>query len=215
MITLWRPDFEGCPATWSVRLVLAEKSLDHKQRPVSIDPPADDLLAVNPRGEVPVLQDGQVCVAGATAIALYLEYAYPEPGFMPVDQPQRAQALGWLYQVDRYLAPAAASLWKFKLTTPPAKRQPQRDSELVAAVLGECQHLEDHLRHTQLQFLGGKTPSLADYAVLPYIANCVQFGLRISARYPRLAAWIAYFSDRPAFRTTTPQAPPPPEMFFD
>ncbi|MEN9868128.1 MAG: hypothetical protein RL748_3718, partial [Pseudomonadota bacterium] len=44
-----------------------------------------DFLAINPLGQIPVLQDGEVVLSDSNAILVYLASKYAEPGWMPVD----------------------------------------------------------------------------------------------------------------------------------
>ena len=77
----------GSPPCWSVMLALEVKGLNYT--PVRLynsksEQNAPKLLAVNPRGEVPVLMDGNGSGDGATfcetlSILTYLDAAYPEP----------------------------------------------------------------------------------------------------------------------------------------
>ena len=49
----------------------------------------DELLRLNPAGEVPVLLDGATVVCDSRAITDYLEEAYPEPGLLGRSQAER------------------------------------------------------------------------------------------------------------------------------
>src|SRR5262249_57646839 len=50
-----------------------------------------EVLARNPKGEVPVLVDGEVTVYDSTQIFEYLEDRYPEPPLYPADVAGRAR----------------------------------------------------------------------------------------------------------------------------
>ena len=49
-----------------------------------------EVMAVNPRGQVPVLVDGDIVVCESVAALLYLEDAYPEHALLPSDKKERA-----------------------------------------------------------------------------------------------------------------------------
>jgi len=81
------------PEARKIRLALHEKRLEFAE--VSIAPwaPDDDLLALNPAGELPVLVDeDDVVVCDTNAICEYLEEAYPEPTLIGRKPPERAEA---------------------------------------------------------------------------------------------------------------------------
>ena len=47
-------------------------------------------MAVNPRGQVPTLFDGDIVICESVAALLYLEDAYPEHKLLPTDKKERA-----------------------------------------------------------------------------------------------------------------------------
>ena len=49
-----------------------------------------DIMAINPRGQVPTFSDKGTVVNESLAILLYLEDAYPEPSLMPGSAKGRA-----------------------------------------------------------------------------------------------------------------------------
>jgi len=60
-------------------------------------------LAVNPRGEVPVLVDGEVTVASSADIAAYLEDRFPTPALLPPSPALRATVRSWQRIADTVL----------------------------------------------------------------------------------------------------------------
>ena len=58
-----------------------------------------EYLAINPRGQVPVLEDGDARVTQIVAIVGYLDAKFPQQGFLPADPLARAkvmEALAWM-----------------------------------------------------------------------------------------------------------------------
>lgn len=51
---------------------------------------AEDHLARNPQGLIPVLEDGEVTIGQSTAIFEYLEETHPKPALLPTDPVERA-----------------------------------------------------------------------------------------------------------------------------
>ena len=54
-----------------------------------------EFLSVNPRGQVPALKDGSVCLNESVAIIEYLDSIYAQNPLMPTDKAQAAIALVW------------------------------------------------------------------------------------------------------------------------
>ena len=120
-------------------------------------------LALNPAGQVPVIEDGEVVISDANAILVYLARKYA-PAFLPQDPMREAEVQKFLTQAAGEIAfgPAAARLinvFKAPLDADFAKAT-------AAKVLGK---LETHLDGRD--FLVGDTPTIADIAIYSYTAH--------------------------------------------
>jgi glutathione S-transferase len=60
-------------------ICLEEKRIPYELRPLSPFPKTLELLAMNPFGRIPILQDGDFMLPDSSAIALYLEKTHPSP----------------------------------------------------------------------------------------------------------------------------------------
>lgn len=74
-----------------VRLVLAAKGVSYDR--VMVDParPPEDLLDLNPYGNVPTLVDRDLVLHDTAVISEYLDERYPHPPLMPIDPLSRAR----------------------------------------------------------------------------------------------------------------------------
>jgi glutathione S-transferase len=84
-------DAPRCPYCARVRLVLAEKGLEHETVEIDLDNRPAWLFDLNPAGRVPVLDDGFV-LPESDVIMAYHEERYPEPALLPDDVVERARA---------------------------------------------------------------------------------------------------------------------------
>jgi glutathione S-transferase len=84
-------DAPRCPYCARVRLVLAEKGLEHETVEIDLDNRPAWLFDLNPAGRVPVLDDGFV-LPESDVIMAYLEERYPQPALLPDDVVERARA---------------------------------------------------------------------------------------------------------------------------
>ncbi len=72
----------GSPYCWRVLLALALKGLPwrgHLLQPQFHEQKSPQMLAMNPRGRLPVLRDGDYVVFESLAVLYYLEQRYPSP----------------------------------------------------------------------------------------------------------------------------------------
>lgn len=74
-----------------VRIVLAEKGVAYEIENINPDTISEDLLEVNPRGNVPTLVDRDLVITNARIIMEYLDERFPHPPLMPVYPVMRAQ----------------------------------------------------------------------------------------------------------------------------
>lgn len=81
---------------WAVSLGLEHKGLDYADKLLSASEgqlKTDEFRALNPRGKVPVLVDGDTTIYESQAILLHLELTYPEKPLLPANTADRAKAL--------------------------------------------------------------------------------------------------------------------------
>ena len=79
------------PFSRKVRIVLREKELDAALEATEPWQCGDDLGALNPAREVPVLLDDERVIADSGAICEYLEETRPEPRLLGLDPLERAE----------------------------------------------------------------------------------------------------------------------------
>lgn len=90
-------------------IVLEEKGLPYKEKllefsqSLSLDRPivssicsigehkSPEVMALNPRGQLPTFKDGESLVNESGAILMYLESQYPEKPLLPADPVQKAK----------------------------------------------------------------------------------------------------------------------------
>jgi glutathione S-transferase len=101
--------------------MLEEVGVDYELRFVDIlkgAHKADDLVALNPMGKLPILVDGDAVVTESAAIGLYLADRYSLGRLAPApDDPARATYLRWSLFAPSVIEPgslAKASSWTFK-----------------------------------------------------------------------------------------------------
>jgi glutathione S-transferase len=152
-----------------------------------------DFLAMNPFGQVPVIQDGEVTLADSNAILVYLtqRYAADPTGWLPADPLGAAQVQCWLSVAAGPLAfgPGHARVINlFKLPVSP--------DDAIARAHALFKVMEQQLGQTA--FLTGSTPTLADIANYSYAAHAPEGNVSL-ADYPNLRAWLARIEALPGF----------------
>lgn len=167
-----------------VELLLGLLSLPYELIPT---PPAERkteaYLAMNPFGQIPVIDDGGAVVADSNAILIYLARRYDKTGTWLPDDPIGAAAVQrWLSVAAGQLAygPATARLGTvFKL--PVDGKQAAEIAKRLFGVMDS--HLAKH------QFLAAAHPTVADLACYSYTRAAPEGGIELSS-YPNIVAWL-------------------------
>lgn len=164
------------------------------------NPKHPEVLAANPKGQVPVLVDGDLAVFDSTVIFEYLEDAYPQPALYPRDPVERVRCrLLDLFADEIMLLPLRALMHR----NTPGKRDPERwttnearAKEAEAELERQFAELEKKLGNRQY-FCGAF--GAADISVFMMVFWTLRLGGPTLERYPALAAWYKRLLRRPAF----------------
>ncbi|WP_420418514.1 glutathione S-transferase family protein [Pacificispira sp.] len=153
---------------------------------------APDFLALNPLGQVPVIQDAAVTLADSNAILVYLARKYDPSGrWYPSDPEAAAAVQRWLSLAAGPLAsgPAMARI----ITVFGVKADADKAKAIAATLL---EFMNTHL--TNRAFLVGEGPTIADVALFSYTAHAPEGGVSLDP-YPAIQDWIARIEALPGY----------------
>ena len=148
-------------------------------------------LAINPFGQVPVLQDGDVTLADSNAILVYLAMKYGGDTWLPRDPLGAARVQRWLSVAAGLLAFGLAAARLAMLF-----KAPLNQAEAVARAHALFAVIEAELG--AMPFITGDAPTIADVALYSYTAHAPEGGISLDA-YPRLRAWLKRIEELPGF----------------
>lgn len=187
-------DLELSGNCYKVRLFAALAKIELELVPVDFmggehkRPPLTDL---NPWGELPILEDGKVVLRDSQAILVYLAAQYGDENWLPRDATGLGEVMQWLSTSANELqnGPCAARLAdKFGYAIDKANTL-ERAARILPLI-------EAHLAAHQWLALG--RPTIADCAVMPYVALAPEGGISLEA-YPNIRQWIARIKALPGF----------------
>ncbi|MEO3415739.1 glutathione S-transferase family protein [Roseovarius sp. CAU 1744] len=199
----------GSPPSWRVMLALTLKGIPFTSK--RLDHGAGEnkqpaYLALNPKGQVPTLVDGDVVIRESLAVLAWLDRAYLHRPIWGADAGQAAQIWQDVMLMEGDLRPAVTVTAQSLL-----RGMPLPDAERDALLVGV-----DALSKTleTQHFLGGGTPMANDiwlYPALHWIARgVVKSGAaplpiaRLTEDRPALAAWMARIAALPGVAETYP-----------
>jgi glutathione S-transferase len=115
--------------------------------------------AINPRGQVPVLVDGDEVITQIVAIVTYLDARHPEQGFLPRDLLARTRVLETLAWMNNTVHPTFTHVFMpFKFAgTPEAQAELKSfNARAYAGLLGEIEAMARKAADKGQPFLGGE-----------------------------------------------------------
>ena len=150
-----------------------------------------DFLALNPFGQVPVLEDDGVVVADSNAILVYLAKKAGRTDWLPEDAQSAAAVQRWLSVAAGEVAygPAAARL----VTVFGAGFNPD---EVIGRAHTLLKRLDSHL--SGRDWLVGLQPTIADVAIYSYVARAPEGNVDLSG-YPAVNAFLRRVEGLPGF----------------
>ncbi|NGY05248.1 glutathione S-transferase N-terminal domain-containing protein [Solimonas terrae] len=173
------------PSSW-VRIVLAEKDVDGARvEQLTPGKPHQDLLVLNPSGELPTLVDRDTVLYPATIVAEYLDERYPHPALLPADPAARARVRMVLMRFDHELFPAAAVIRDAPKSPDAKAARKQLQEALVGSTRlfparGWCLGLDYNLADCAWAALFGAMPALG--LKLPADAALGRYAERVLSR---------------------------------
>lgn len=187
-------DVEVSGNAYKVRLLMALLGLKHEIVPVDFvggQHKSPAFLALNPLGQIPVLEDGDTVLRDSQAILLYLARKYGSEKWLPIEPVALARVGQWLSTAANEIAngPATARLHdKFGF-----KVDGEKARELAHRVLGI---FDEHL--SQRDWLEMGHPTVADIACYPYLGLAPEGGVALEP-YKSVTRWMDRIKTLPGY----------------
>jgi glutathione S-transferase len=191
---------------WRVLLALEHKGLAFQSHPLKFDQQehkAPQLLAMNPRGRLPVLRDGDYVVFESVAVLYYLDRKYPEPPIFGRSAEESGVIMRVICEYQAYAEPSLMQIIGNMLY----RREPTLGedaarimAEAMHRAAGEARTIERRL--AQSDWVVGESFSAADMVIYPDIRLLLRALERPGAQelaarflpleinYPALGRWL-------------------------
>jgi glutathione S-transferase len=184
MIKLYDAELSG--NAHKCRMLLSMLGVDYERVPVDLakgEHKTPEFLKMNPRGQVPVLTDGDVCLYDSGAILVYIAMTYGDESWLPHDPAGMAEVVAWLSFAANEISNGLSVARFAKLTNNPAidVETAQRRAGASLKVLDGWLEGREWLAHGR--------PTIADLACYPYVALGPEGDVRVDGR-DNVVAWI-------------------------
>lgn len=205
----------GSPNAWRAMLTLEYKEIPYISR--RLDPGKGELktpvfLALNPRGKVPVLTNGDIVVHESVAIMAYLEREHPTHPLFGATAAETGHIWQRVMETTNYVRDPIDDGVVRPLFRGAAVQNPERIKTTAQTVHGALAWMEELL--TVSPYLAGGSLSAADFNVMPNVQMLARVGLRADARelgfdvlrssYPAISRWLERLEALPAYDRAYP-----------
>jgi glutathione S-transferase len=205
----------SCPS-WRVLMTLEHKQLAYESRVLEFskrEHKSADHLAMNPRGKVPVLRDGDYALYESIAIIAYLEAKHPDRPVLGRTPQETGLVWRHVSEVMSYVEPALD-----RVCIPIYRGTAAEQADVVRAaardVAAELAPYEARLAlHS---WLVGDGPTAGDFALVPQIGHLYRATSKpvvqeldldiapVATRFPAINAWWDRIRALPGFDRTYP-----------
>ncbi len=178
--------------SWKVRILLEQLEISYEKVYVNLlewEHKKKDFIAdVNPRGQVPVLEDGDRRFWDSTACMVYLARKMNRTDWLPIEPEKMAEVMHWI----------ALAHCEIHFGLQYSRRGTMRDRW----VIGDASHLAQYQkfgktaldtlewRLSRQDWLAAPHITIADIACFPYVWSSADAGLPHDS-YPAVRAWVA------------------------
>lgn len=206
----------GSPPCWSVMLALeikgvayAPRRLDNAKR----EQKSAEYLKINPRGQVPVLVEGDITVCETLAVLSYLDAAYPDPPLFGSGPVETAHIWQVICECDGNLRETVGEISR-PLFRGKGREFTDRITAAAAKVRDEFALLETRLSGSP--WIAGDKLSAADLTVYPVVMQLLRAAARedeadlalalhpAGEHFPKIDAWCAEIAKLPGYENAYP-----------
>ncbi|KAF8015082.1 hypothetical protein BT93_H0775 [Corymbia citriodora subsp. variegata] len=191
-------------ATMRVFAALYEKDLEFEFVPVDLragEHKKEHFLALNPFGQIPAFEDGDLKLFESRAISQYIAHVYADKGTPLVCEGKPMATVGvWLDVEAHQFEPLALKLRRELLYKP--RSGMATDAAVVEETEAKLAKVLDvyEARLSQSKYLGCDCFTLADLHHLPAMTTLMGTPVKkLFGARPKVSAWLADISARPAW----------------
>lgn len=206
----------GSPYSWRVLLALEHKHLSYDSHLLQFsrqEHQSPQMLALNPRGRLPVLKDGDYVVFESIAVLHYLDLKYPEPPIFGRSPEEAGVIVRVIHEFQAYTEAHINRICEALFTgrVAPGSEEITRSMHVVAR---EARTIEQRLSRSD--WIVGEAYSACDMAIFPFIQllrraldrpqgrDLASRFLPVEANYPALGRWLARIESLPGYERTYP-----------
>ena len=191
------------PFCRKVRLVLSEKKLEFELIEEKYWEKREDFLALNPFGQVPVLQNSEITLAESSAICEYLNEKFPDPELLPNNIEERAEVRRLVSWFDDKFNREVTQKLVYERITKKIIGEGFPEAKNVKVGMQNIRFHKDYMSSLleYRQWLAGNEMTLADFTAAAHF-SVLDYSRDVDWDRSNLVKdWYAKIKSRPAFRS--------------
>lgn len=207
----------GSTNVWRAMLTLEYKGIaynSHRLDSSQKDQKKPEFLAMNPRGQVPVLKCGETLIHESVAIMAFLEREQPEPPLFGRTSAETGLVWQRIMEVVNYTRDPVEQGVVFPLFRGEADTHPDRLKAATIAAIDSVRWIEGLLERQE--YLAGDLPTAADINAMPIIQMLGRVGKRsdaialelglddLASSHPGISAWLQRLEQLPGYEAAYP-----------
>jgi stringent starvation protein A len=178
----------ACPFSHRCRIVLYEKGMDFEIKNIDLQEKPDEVAAMNPYSQVPILVERDLTLYESNIINEYIDERFPHPQLMPADPVMRARARLFLFNIEQDLFGHLSEVRSSTAKVAEKARMIIRDNLTQIAPIFAKQ-----------KFMLGDDYSMLDVAVAPLLWRLDYLGIQLPKQAAPLLKYAERIFSRPAF----------------
>jgi glutathione S-transferase len=206
----------GSPFAWRVLLALEHKRLAYVSHLLQFskqEHKSPQMLAMTPRGRVPVLKDGDYVCFESLAILYYLDLKYPQPPIFGHTPEEAGTIMRVICEYQAYIEPHVTTITR-AVFSGSADLGDDAIASAMHAVASEARTIEGRL--SKSDWIVGEAYSAVDMVIFPGI-QLVKRALEkpqarelssrfmpVEINYPALGRWLERVAAQPGYARTYP-----------
>lgn len=207
----------GSPFSWRVLLSLEYKGINYHSHQLQFSKKehlTDKILALNPRGKLPILKHGDFILTESLAIITYIDTLSSNNPLFSGNNQQQAKIWKEISEFDSFVFPVA-----MKIVRPIFTSNVEGKEEVIQVAARstrkELNHINDKLQSSDW-LADADSPSAADIAIYPFIASIDRLGKKAIAQelnlgfeamketFPSLYQWCQRIEQLPGYDKAYP-----------
>jgi glutathione S-transferase len=207
----------GSPFAWRVLLALEHKRLAYVSHLLQFskqEHKSPQMLALNPRGRVPVLKDGDYVCFESLAILYYLDLKYPQSPIFGRSPEEAGTIMRVICEYQAYIEPHVTTIARAVFQGGGVDLEGDEITTAMHALASEARTIEGRL--SKSAWIVGEGFSAVDMVIFPGIqllkralerpaasALSSRF-MPVEVNYPALGRWLARVAALPGYERTYP-----------